>query len=250
MQKIVTVVIANDETGVAYFEDDILTLKFRIHTNRARTKDEYEMMFHYFFSSIHSIDRCIIGSVVPEVTNVFKSAVQTYFQCDVVTVGPGVKTGINLQNASPKEIGADRIINAAGAYHMFEKKVIVVCFGTAVTFDYVDENGVLKYTVIAPGIETAMNALKTKAAKLPTVSLEKARSVLGKDTTSGMQAGIYYGFQGLVENILEKIQNEVGDCHVVACGKNADYINTNSIHKIEQDLPFFGLKYIASLNEK
>ena len=164
-----------------------------------------------------------------------------------ILVGPGIKTGISVKAENPKAVGADRIVDAAGAYYEYGGPCLVVDYGTATTFDYVDANGNFEYGVITLGIETGAQAMWTQAAKLPEIEIKKPASILAKTTTTSMQAGLVYGYIGQSEYIIKEFKKALGvDMKVISTGGLGKiiYKNTDEIDIYDRNLTFKGLKYI------
>ena len=168
-------------------------------------------------------------------------------------VGPGIKTGLNIKAENPKEVGADRIVNNVAAYKKYGGPIIVIDFGTATTFNVIDKDGAFIGGVIAPGIKTALSGLVSSTAQLPMIELVPPKHVIAKSTETNMQAGIIFGFSGLVDNIVGKIKKELKDesCKVVATGGLGEIIakETKCIEVVDRTLTLFGLKTIYDLNK-
>ena len=168
-------------------------------------------------------------------------------------VGPGIKTGMNVRVENPREVGADRIVNNVAAYKKYGAPLVVVDFGTATTFNVIDKDGAFIGGVIAPGIKTALEGLVSSTAQLPMIELVSPKTAVAKNTETNMQAGIIFGFSGLVDNIVGKIKKELGDenVKVVATGGLGEIIakETKSIDVVDRTLTLFGLKTIYDLNK-
>jgi type III pantothenate kinase len=174
-----------------------------------------------------------------------------YYSCKPLVVGPGIKTGLAIKYENPREVGADRVVNAVAAYHKYKGPLIIVDFGTATTFCVVNEKGEYLGGAIAPGIKISTEALVARAAKLPRVELIKPRNIIGKNTISSMQSGIIYGFVGQVEGIINRIQKELRtSAKVIATGGLASAIarETQVIDKVDDLLTLDGLRIIYELN--
>lgn len=176
--------------------------------------------FQYNNLNIKDIKDVVIASVVPNIMYSLERAIRKLFNITPLIVGPGIKTGINIKYDDPAEVGADRIVNAIAAYEKYGGPLIIVDFGTATTFCVISEKGEYLGGAIAPGIKISSDVLFEKAAKLPKVELVKPRRVIGKNTINSMQAGIIYGYAGLVEYIVKKMKAEIRDksVKVVATG--------------------------------
>jgi len=201
--------------------------------------------------SSQEITDIIISCVVPPMLNILEPICQKYFGIEPLIVGPGVKTGMPIFYDNPKEVGADRIVNAVAAYEKHRQAMIIVDFGTATTFDYISAKGEYMGGCIAPGIMISSEALFNRAAKLPRVELSKPRFVITKDTVSGMQAGIMYGYAGLVDGIIERMKGEIPTpTLVVATGGLAKVISgvARQIDVVEEMLTLEGLRLIFLRN--
>ena len=204
---------------------------------------------------IDDIKDVIISSVVPKIMHSFLNGIRKYMHKEPIVVGPGIRTGISVKAENPKAVGADRIVDAAGAYYEYGGPCLVVDFGTATTYDYVDANGNFEFGVIALGIETSAQAMWTQAAKLPEIEIKKPKTILNKTTTTSMQAGLVYGYIGQSEYIIKQFKKELGvDMKVIATGGLGKiiYKNTDEIDIYDRDLTFKGLKHIYEkyTNEK
>ena len=230
---------------------------FRITTKMPRTSDEFGMSLLSFLSSLQApltdIEDVIISSVVPKIMYAFTNSIRKYLLIEPMIVGPGIKTGISIKTESPKELGADKIVDAAAVYHTYGGNCLIIDFGTATTFDYIDENGTFLYSCIAPGIEICANALWSQAAKLPEVEIKKPDTILSKNTIDSMQAGIVYGYIGQVEYIINQFKKEIGkpNIKVIATGGLGKiiYKETNTIDEYDPDLTFKGMKIIYDKNK-
>ena len=201
------------------------------------------------FSGIHSV---VLSCVIPPVTWILKKMAKDYFNVHAIIVGPGTRTGICLKINNPKEIGADRIVNAMAAYDIYGGPVIIVDFGTATTFCAIDKKGNYLGGAIAPGIGISEKALSEKTAKLPKIELIKPEKAIGKNTISGMQSGIFFGYLGLVEELIRRIKKELGeDSLVIATGGEAGLIGkaSNEIDKVNPFLTLEGLRLVYEMNK-
>ena len=211
---ILTIDVGNTNITCGVFKGDEIVATFRITTKMPRTSDEYGMILYNLLKQNEikpsDIKDTIICSVVPNVMHSLHGAFAKYFHITPIVVEAGIKTGIRIVTPNPQQIGADRIVDAVGAYEIYGGPVLVIDFGTATTYDYVDESGAFLGGITAPGIRISAKALSEDAAKLPAIEIKKPDCILGKDTISSMQAGIVYGQIGQTEYIINKVKKEVG----------------------------------------
>ena len=248
---LVVIDIGNTNITIGIYKENRLIGNYRLTTKMKRTSDEYGFMIMNFLSAskveIADIKDVIISSVVPKIMHSFLNGIRKYMNKEPIIVGPGIKTGISVKAENPKAVGADRIVDAAGAFHEYGGPCLVVDFGTATTYDYVDANGNFEFGVIALGIETSAQAMWTQAAKLPEIEIKKPKSILTKTTTTSMQAGLVYGYIGQSEYIIKQFKEALGcDMKVIATGGLGKiiYKNTDEIDIYDRDLTFKGLKCI------
>ena len=244
--------IGNTNITVGIYQGDKLKRTYRLTTKMKRTSDEYGFMIINFLNDANitneDIEDVIIASVVPKVMHSFRNSIRKYLHKEPIIVGPGIKTGISVQMENPKAVGADRIVDCAGAFYVYGGPALIVDFGTATTFDYVDEKGVFSYGVIALGVESGANALWSQTAQLPEVEIKSPGTILTKTTATNMQGGLYYGFLGQTEYIIRQFKKELGrdDIKVIATGGLGKiiYRHTSLIDVYDRDLTFKGLKVI------
>ncbi|AHD07619.1 type III pantothenate kinase [Paenibacillus larvae] len=254
---ILVVDVGNTNIVLGLYEGSALHRNWRISTNRSGTSDEYGVLIYNLFRlagiSVERIEGVIISSVVPPLMFVLEELCLKYLNRAPYIVGPGIKTGLNIRVDNPKEVGADRIVNAVAALELYGAPCIIVDFGTATTYDYIDASGQLLGCAIAPGIGISTEALYQRAAKLPRIELIKPKSVIGKNTISAMQAGIVYGYVGQVDGIVSRIIEEYGTSpEVVATGGLAEMIASESrtISVVNPLLTLEGLRFIYEKNAK
>jgi type III pantothenate kinase len=197
------------------------------------------------------VDAAIMASSVPPLVTVFEELCQGYFGVSPMVIGPGTKTGVRISIDNPREVGADRVVNAAAAHHRYGGPLIVIDLGTATTFDAISEDGDYLGGAIAPGILISAEALFEHAAKLPRVELVRPARAIGRNSIAAMQSGIILGYVGLIEGIVARMRKELGGkAKVIATGGLADVIasETNVVEAIEADLTLLGLRLIYDLN--
>lgn len=248
----------NTNTMFAVFEGDTIRAQFRIATQYNRTADEYmvwlKAMFAHAQIPFSSITGAIIATVVPQALYEQRMLCRNYFDVEALVVGDkSLKLGMDVQIDNPAEVGADRLVNAYAAWHQFKKPLVVLDFGTATTFDVVDGKGAYIGGSIAPGINLSLDALHRAAAKLPTVAVAKPATAIGKNTETAMQSGIFYGYIGLIEGMVARMETEFGSAlEVVATGGLSPLFaaGTSVIKHVDADLTIRGLKAIYTLNSK
>ena len=244
--------IGNTNITIGLFDGDEIEGTFRMTTKMPRTSDEYGI---FFYNILHSrglhreqVDAAIIASVVPDVNHHIINGLIKYFNVTPIVVGPGIKTGIKIAIPNPKEVGADRIVDAVAAYEIYGGPVLVIDYGTATTHDLVLEDASLVGGVTSPGIRIAAHALWQDAAKLPKIEIKRPDTILGRDTISSMQSGLVYGHIGQTEYIIRKIQQEAGleKMTVVATGGLGKiiYDETDSIEYYDPNLRLKGLNIL------
>lgn len=247
--------IGNTNIKTALFDGKEMKNYWRMSTNITNTSDEYGIrlcsMFAHEGVPTDSVEGIVVSSVVPTINFTIEHMLQNYFGKSPLFIGPGVKTGINIRYENPRELGSDRIANAVAAYEEYGGPCIFIDFGTATTFGVVDENGAFLGGCICPGIKLSSEALVTGTAKLPRFELTKPDNVIGRTTLSNLQSGMYYGYVGLVKNIVRKLRQELGkEAFVVATGGMAVMIaeESKAIDKLDGLLTLKGLRLIYERN--
>ena len=247
--------IGNTNIVAGIFDGENLKATWRLGTDVHKLEDEYAAMFFDLLSmkslAFTDVDNAIIASSVPPLVTVFEELCRRYFNVTPMIVGPGIKTGVRISLENPREVGADRIVNTAAAHRLYSGPLIVIDFGTATTLDAVSEEGDYLGGAIAPGIVISSEALFEHAAKLPRVELVRPQKAIGKNSVSAMQSGIIFGYVGLIEGIVARMQKELGgEAKVIATGGLADIIagETGVVDAVEPDLTLVGLRLINELN--
>lgn len=250
---LLTIDVGNTNITVGVFQKEEIITTFRLTTKQARTSDEYAIALSGVLLqnniALKDVDDVIISSVVPNVMHSLTSAIIKYLDIKPIIVESGIRTGIRIVTENPKQIGADRIVDAAAAYELYGGPVIVIDFGTATTYDLVDGEGAFLAGVTAPGIRTSGKAMWEDAAKLPEIEIRKPQSILAKETISSMQAGLVYGQIGQTEYIIRKMKEEaknLGEIKVVATGGLGSIIvpETKAIDIYDPNLTLQGMRLI------
>lgn len=255
--------IGNSHTVLGVFEGDVLAHHFRLSTDRARTEDEYGVLIRALLAERGiewtAVDDAIVASVVPPLTEHWERLLAQRLGRVPLVVGPGVKTGMAIRYDNPREVGADRIVNGVAGFERFRSEdggpfgVVVVDFGTATTFDVISPRAEYLGGAIAPGVMISAEALFQRASKLPRVDLTLPDSPVGKNTVSSMQAGILYGYIGLVDGVLHRIREAVDfSFKTVATGGVARVIaeHAATIDLVDDELTLKGLRIIYGRNER
>jgi type III pantothenate kinase len=248
--------IGNTGTKLGVFEGEELRTTWHMNTNIHRMVDEYAALlinlFHHQGLEASDIKEVALCSVVPPLIAPFEELFQRYFHVSPLVVGAGIKTGVRIRMDNPREVGADRIVNAAAAHHLYGGPIIIADLGTAATFDTVSKEGDYLGGAIAPGIATAVEALSMRTAMLPRVELVHPQRAIGTNTIAAMQSGIVFGYVGLIEGIVARIQQELGvRTKVIATGGYAELIakETPVFDVINLDLTLIGLRLIYQMNK-
>ena len=245
--------VGNTTTVVGLWDGDEVAHRWRVSTDRERTADESRLLLRAMLAEYQGeVTGGALSSVVPPRTIAWREAMQAVVAGPLVVVGPGVKTGIALQVDNPREVGADRVVNAIGAIELFGSPVVVVDFGTATTVDLVGPDGSYRGGAIAPGLEVSADALVTHTAALRRVELIPPRSPVGRSTVEAIQSGLIYGYSGLVDGLVERIVAAAGiPCPVVATGGLAETLvgHAKRIEHVEPDLTLIGLSVLFRRNQ-
>lgn len=253
--------VGNTNIVLGVYENNKYVTSWRISTDAKKTSDEYSIQTMQLFRNAKlnpdNIEGIIISSVVPNIMYSLEHMIRKCFKKEPIVVGPGVRTGINIKYDNPKEVGADRIVNAVAVHEVYKKSAIIIDFGTATTFCALAQNGNYLGGSICPGIRISSDALFEKAAKLPRVELENPGHVICKTTISSMQSGIIYGYIGQVEYIVKKMKQEMislgeDEPIVIATGGLANLIasETDAIDKVDSNLTLKGLNILFQKNKE
>jgi type III pantothenate kinase len=248
--------IGNTDISLGVFEGEELRATWHMATGIHRMADEYaalllNLLYHQGLD-VSDIKEAVLCSVVPPLVATFEDLFQRYFHISPLVVEAGVKTGVRIRMDNPREVGADRIVNAAAAHHLYEGPIIITDLGTATTFDTVSKEGDYLGGAIAPGIAAAAEAMFMQAAMLPRVELVRPKHAIGTNTIAAMQSGIVFGYVGLIEGMVSRIQQELGEkAKVVATGGFAELIakETATIDVVNPNLTLIGLSLIYLMNK-
>jgi type III pantothenate kinase len=248
--------VGNTNTVLGVFQGDDLKWQWRVSTERERTADELAVVFgsllaQHELSFSRQITGVVISSVVPTCTQALREMVTSYFAFPPVVVEPGTRTGVPILTDNPREVGADRIVNALAAFQRYGGPCIVIDFGTATTYDVVSAKGEFLGGAIAPGVQVSNRVLATATARLPQVELHAPRSPIGRNTVEAIQSALVYGTAAEVDGMIDRIQAEIGDdAVVVATGGLAPVVMPHCRHRLEHDpwLTLQGLRLVFERN--
>lgn len=248
--------LGNTNLTLGLYDGPTLLESWRLETVHTRTEDEYALLVHQLLDlggyRPDMVAGLVLASVVPVLTPTVVGLCRRLFGRAPLVVGPGVRTGISVRYDPPKDVGADRIVNAVAAHARFGAACVVVDFGTATTFDCVLDDGTYAGGAIAPGVQLSMSALFSRAAKLPRVDLDRPRRVVGRTTVESIQSGVFFGYVALVDGLVDRIREEmaVQPVHVIATGGLAPLVAADSrtIEAVDENLTLDGLRRIHDLN--
>ncbi len=253
---LIVIDVGNTNITLGVYDKEELIATFRLTTKLQRTSDEFGITLFSFLQTKDinpkGVGTVLISSVVPKIMHSLTNAIRKYFNIEPMIVGPGIKTGISIKTENPREVGADRIVDIAAVYHIYGGPALVIDFGTATTYDYVNEKGEFEFGVTSPGIEISAQALWTQAAKLPEIEIKKPETIMCRNTITSMQGGLVYGYIGQTEYIIKKVKEAVGkDLKVVATGGlgRIIYNETQMIDVYDPDLAFKGMRVIYEKNK-
>ena len=248
--------VGNTNIVMGAYKGDRLIHSWRLSTDRDQTADEYDIKIRSFLSysdiKIADIQAVIISSVVPPLMPTMEGMIRQCFNVEPMVVGPGIKTGLAILYDNPREIGADRVVNAVAGFEHYGGPLIIVDFGTATTFCAINEKGQYLGGAITAGIGISAEALFQRAAKLPRIELIRPKQVIGRNTVSSMQSGIVFGYIGLVDGIVNRMKNELpGEVKVIATGGMARLIaeESETIQLVDDTLTLEGLRLIYNRNK-
>ena len=249
--------IGNTNLVIGCIEDDKILFKARIATDRTRTSDQYGVeiknMIEAFGVHVQDIDDCIISSVVPPVFNSVRTGVIKVIGKQPMVVGPGLKTGLNIHVDVPSQVGSDRIVIAVAALAEYKAPLILMDLGTATTMDVVAPENRYMGGIIFPGVKVSLDALTSRAAQLPAISLDKPKHVVGKNTVDCMRSGMMYGTAAMIDGLVDRIEEELGhSCTLIATGGLAQFITPLCKREIilEKELLLKGLNIIYKKNKR
>ena len=263
---IITIDVGNTNIVLGVFKDGEMVTNWRLETDNRKSADEYGMVIHQLFQyenlDVNEVEDVIISTVVPSILYTLQHLSQKYFDTRAIVIGPGIKTGLVVKYDNPKQVGADRIVNAVAAHAKYGGPLIVIDLGTATTFCAITAKAEYIGGTIAPGLKISSDALFEKTAKLPKVELEEPGSVICRNTINSMQSGLVYGHMGLVEFIVKKMKRELAeyckgeiseeDIKVIATGGLATLVNSgvDCIDYVDKLLTLEGLEMIYRKNKK
>lgn len=255
---LVCVDVGNTNIAIALMRDEVIVDRFRLMSKTPRTSDEYGFFLMNLMNQakvkVEDLEGVILSSVVPKLNYSLTSAFKKYLHCNTMMVDYKMKLNFQLVTPYADQVGADRIVNCAYIHHFHPEGGLVVDFGTATTYDYVDAKGDFKYVIIQPGLGISANALTNQTAQLPEIEIKKPSSILGTSTVTGMQAGIVYGYLGAVKEIIHTAKKELNDetAYVIATGGLGKVMakELEEIDEYDGDLAYRGMRYLFDQNKE
>lgn len=249
--------VGNSNIVLGIYREERLLQDWRVSTDRSRTPDEYALLIRGLFRladiDFADIDAIIISSVVPTLTGVLEKLCRRYFSREPQVVGPDTKTGMPILYDNPREVGADRIVNSVAAFEKHRCPLVIIDFGTATTFDVVNRQGEYCGGAIAPGLMISTEALFKKASRLPRIDVMKPPAIIARNTVNSMQAGVFFGYVGLVDGIVQRMKQESGESpRVIATGGLAGLIapESQTIDEVDEYLTLEGLRLLYQRNRE
>lgn len=246
--------VGNTQTHLGAFDGEDLVEHWRFQTRSGATGDELAERIAGLFSlcgrSFQEIDAVCVSSVVPPLGSQFEELAQRYLDADCLTIGPGVKTGMPIRIENPLEVGADRLVNAIAAYDRFGEACVSVDFGTGINIDAVSAEGEYLGGAIGPGLAPSLSALIERAARITRMDLEKPKEAIGRSTRAAINSGFIFGFAGLIDGIVRRIEDELPNPHLLATGGYASAVVpfTETIDEVDDLLTLKGLRLIHERN--
>ena len=247
--------VGNTNVVIGVFKGEQLLAKWHLFTDIYKTADEYTVLLRNMLSdkdlAMDDINGAIVSCVAPQLLYIFEGLCKRSFGFRPLIVGAGIRTGVKLNYDNPREVGADRVVNAVAAHYLYQEQLIVIDFGTATSLEVVSADGDFLGGAVAPGIGISAEALFKQTAMLPRVELHSPGQAIGKNTVAAVQSGLIYGYVGLIEGLVERMKRELdGDAKVIATGGLAPVIarETSAIDEVVPELTLVGLRLIYELN--
>jgi type III pantothenate kinase len=246
--------VGNTQTHLGAFDGERLVQQWRFQTRAGATGDELAEriagMLALSEMGFEDLDAVCVSSVVPPLGAQYEQLTERYLDAECLTIGPGVKTGMAIRIDNPLEVGADRLVNSVAAYHRFGGACVVVDFGTGINFDAVSEEGEYLGGAIAPGLEISLTALVERAARIPRIDLAEPETAIGRSSRAAIQSGVVFGFAGLIDGVVRRIEEEMGEVRLLATGGLAAVIVpfTETIDEVDEMLTLKGLRLVHDRN--
>jgi type III pantothenate kinase len=247
--------VGNTQTHLGAFDGDRLTEHWRFQTRAGATGDELAERIGGLLGlsglGLGDLDAVCVSSVVPPLGAQYEQLTERYLEASCLLIGPGVRTGMPIMIENPIEVGADRLVNAVAAYDRFQSACVVVDFGTGINFDAVSAAGEYLGGAIAPGLEISLTALVERAARIPRIDLEEPETAIGRSSRAAIQSGVVFGFAGLIDGVVRRIEDEMGEVRLLATGGLAAAIVpfTETIDEVDEMLTLKGLRLIHERNK-